>query len=60
MEQSKYALTTAMKFGKKFEDAYQLQVKILYAMIGLESIAIYDESAEYIMNRRWAEIFVQS
>ena len=45
LEQSKYALTTAMKFGKKFEDAYQLQVKILYAMIGLESIAIYDESA---------------
>lgn len=60
LEQSKYALTTAMKFGKKFEDAYQLQVKILYTMIGLESIAIYDESAEYIMNRRWAEIFIQS
>ncbi len=52
-------LTVFMKFAGDPQKAYHLQLKLVYAMAPA-MIALFDESAERLLNRRWVELAAAS
>lgn len=55
----KNALNVYMKFEGNPKKYYHLQLKLVYAMIP-EMIALCDESAERMLNKKWVELSVKS
>lgn len=55
----KKALNVYMKFEGNPKKCYHLQLKLIYAMIP-EMVALCDESAERMLNKKWVELAVKS
>ena len=55
----KKALNVYMKFEGNPRKCYHLQLKLIYAMIP-EMVALCDESAERLLNKKWVELAVKS
>ena len=55
----KNALNVYMKFSGNPKKCYHLQLKLVYAMIP-EMVALCDESAERMLNKKWVELAVKS
>ena len=55
----KKALNVYMKFAGNPKKCYHLQLKLVYAMIP-EMVALCDESAERMLNKKWVELSVKS
>lgn len=55
----KKALNVYMKFSGNPKKCYHLQLKLIYAMIP-EMVALCDESAERMLNKKWVELAVKS
>lgn len=55
----KKALNVYMKFEGNPKKCYHLQLKLIYAMIP-EMVALCDESAERMLNKKWIELAVKS
>ena len=55
----KNALNVYMKFEGNPKKCYHLQLKLIYAMIP-EMVALCDESAERMLNKKWVELAVKS
>lgn len=55
----KNALNVYMKFEGNPKKCYHLQLKLVYAMIP-EMVALCDESAERMLNKKWVELAVKS
>lgn len=53
------ALNVYMKFNGNPKKCYHLQLKLVYAMIP-EMVALCDESAERMLNKKWVELAVKS
>lgn len=53
------ALNVYMKFEGNPKKCYHLQLKLIYAMIS-EMVALCDESAERLLNKKWVELAVKS
>lgn len=53
------ALNVYMKFSGNPKKCYYLQLKLIYAMIP-EMVALCDESAERMLNKKWVELAVKS
>ncbi|MEB3073565.1 DUF4026 domain-containing protein [Parvimonas sp. C2] len=53
------ALNVYMKFSGNPKKCYHLQLKLIYAMIP-EIVALCDESAERMLNKKWVELAVKS
>ena len=56
---SKNALIVYMKFEGDAKICYHLQLKLVYAMVP-EMVALCDESAERMLNKKWVELAVKS
>ena len=59
LKNAQHQLTVYMGFGKKPYHAYHLHLKLLVALVP-DLIAIYDESAERMVNGRWAKMAAAS
>ena len=55
----KNALIVYMKFEGDAKICYHLQLKLVYAMVP-EMVALCDESAERMLNKKWVELAVKS
>ena len=55
----KKALNVYMKFEGNPKKCYHLQLKLIYAMIP-EMVALCDESAERLLNKKWVELAAKS
>lgn len=55
----KNALNVYMKFEGNPKKCYHLQLKLVYAMIP-EMVALCDESAERLLNKKWVELAANS
>jgi hypothetical protein len=55
----KNALNVYMKFKGNPKKCYHLQLKLVYAMIP-EMVALCDESAERLLNKKWVELAANS
>ena len=55
----KNALNVYMKFEGNPKKCYHLQLKLVYAMIP-EMVALCDESAERLLNKKWVELAAKS
>ena len=55
----KKALNVYMKFEGNPKKCYHLQLKLIYAMIP-EMVALCDESAERMLNKKWVELAAKS
>ena len=53
------ALNIYMKFNGNPKKCYHLQLKLVYAMIP-EMVALCDESAERLLNKKWVELAAKS
>ena len=56
---SKNALIVYMKFEGDAKKCYHLQLKLVYAMVP-EMVALCDESAERMLNKKWVELAAKS
>lgn len=56
---SKNALIVYMKFEGDAKICYHLQLKLVYAMVP-EMVALCDESAERMLNKKWVELAAKS
>lgn len=56
---TKKELTVFMKFLGDPKKAYHLQLKLIYAMVP-DMYALYDESAEKLLNSKWVELAAKS
>ncbi len=56
---AKNALIVYMKFEGDAKICYHLQLKLVYAMVP-EMVALCDESAERMLNKKWVELAVKS
>jgi len=55
----KKSLNIFMKFEGKSQKCYHLQLKLIYAMVP-EMVALFDESAKKLLNKKWVELAVKS
>ena len=55
----KKSLNIFMKFEGNSQKCYYLQLKLIYAMIP-EMVALFDESAKKLLNKKWVELAVKS